>query len=118
MRTALALKGGTALTRCYFADYRFSEDLDFTLRETISFDDLLRRLEHVYDSARGSSGIIFTFDRQDRQTQAYSYTFYLAYIGALPVANDFKVDVTRREHLVFPLSGARSCTVTMSSRIS
>ena len=27
----LAFKGGTALKRCYFGDYRFSEDLDFTL---------------------------------------------------------------------------------------
>lgn len=27
----LAFKGGTALKRCYFSDYRFSEDLDFTL---------------------------------------------------------------------------------------
>ena len=31
LRTRLALKGGTALKRCYFVDYRFSEDLDFSL---------------------------------------------------------------------------------------
>lgn len=103
LRTVLALKGGTALKRCYFADYRFSEDLDFTLREAVSFDDLLRRLEHVYESARESSGIVFAFDRQDRQRHANSYIFYLAYTGPLPVANDFKVDVTLQERLVFPL---------------
>lgn len=28
----LILKGGTALRKCYFNDYRFSEDLDFSLR--------------------------------------------------------------------------------------
>jgi uncharacterized protein len=103
LRTALALKGGTALKRCYFADYRFSEDLDFTLREAISFDDLLRRLGHVYESARESSGITFAFDRQDRQTHANSYTFYLAYTGPLPVGNDVKMDVTLQERLAFPL---------------
>jgi len=27
----LIFKGGTALKRCHFGDYRFSEDLDFTL---------------------------------------------------------------------------------------
>ena len=27
LREVLAFKGGTALKRCYFADYRFSEDL-------------------------------------------------------------------------------------------
>jgi predicted nucleotidyltransferase component of viral defense system len=28
--SALVFKGGTALKKCYFGDYRFSEDLDFT----------------------------------------------------------------------------------------
>ena len=27
----LRFKGGTCLRKCYFADYRFSEDLDFTV---------------------------------------------------------------------------------------
>jgi predicted nucleotidyltransferase component of viral defense system len=27
-------KGGTCLKKCYFEDYRFSEDLDFTLLDT------------------------------------------------------------------------------------
>ena len=26
-------KGGTCLRKCYFPDYRFSEDLDFTARQ-------------------------------------------------------------------------------------
>ena len=30
LRDTLAFKGGTALRKCYFKDYRFSEDLDFT----------------------------------------------------------------------------------------
>ncbi len=30
LRETLVLKGGTALKKCYFGDYRFSEDLDFT----------------------------------------------------------------------------------------
>jgi hypothetical protein len=34
LQPVLAFNGGTALKRCYFADYRFSEDLDFTLRES------------------------------------------------------------------------------------
>jgi len=35
LRDQLAFKGGTALKRCYFGDYRFSEDLDFTLTEKL-----------------------------------------------------------------------------------
>ncbi len=30
LRDRLVFKGGTALKKCYFGDYRFSEDLDFT----------------------------------------------------------------------------------------
>lgn len=29
-RESLVFKGGTCLKKCYFPDYRFSEDLDFT----------------------------------------------------------------------------------------
>jgi len=103
LRTRLALKGGTALKRCYFADYRFSEDLDFTLLEAIPSDNLLHRLERVYEAVRESSGIVFAFDREDRQKHANSYTFYLRYTGPLPVGSDVKVDITVRERLVLPL---------------
>jgi len=48
IRTILGFKGGTALKRCYFGDYRFSEDLDFTLIEPVPPEELVRRLETVY----------------------------------------------------------------------
>src|SRR5205809_7544860 len=31
LREHLVFKGGTALKKCYFGEYRFSEDLDFSL---------------------------------------------------------------------------------------
>ena len=48
LQQSLAFKGGTALKRCYFGDYRFSEDLDFTLLAPIPFDVIRQRLEPVY----------------------------------------------------------------------
>src|ERR1035438_3400940 len=30
LKGTLVFKGGTALKKCFFGDYRFSEDLDFT----------------------------------------------------------------------------------------
>lgn len=103
LKPVLGFKGGTALKRCYFEDYRFSEDLDFTLTEPIAFEELAKRLESVYAAVYAASGIVFTFDREDRQTHENSYTFYLKYVGPLPTGNDVKVDVTLRETLVFPL---------------
>ena len=41
LRSKLAFKGGTALKRCYYPDYRFSEDLDFTLHVDLPHDDLI-----------------------------------------------------------------------------
>ena len=43
LKTVLGFKGGTALKRCYFGDYRFSEDLDFTLLEALPLEEILRR---------------------------------------------------------------------------
>ncbi len=31
-------KGGTCLRKCFFETYRFSEDLDFTLRKAVRLD--------------------------------------------------------------------------------
>ena len=103
LRSKLAFKGGTALKRCYFGDYRFSEDLDFTLLEPTSFEDLRLGLEPVYATVRADSGIEFAFDREDRNTHANSHTFYMRYIGPLPAGGTVKVDITIREQLAFPL---------------
>ena len=103
VRGVLAFKGGTALKRCYFSDYRFSEDLDFTLVQAVSFEELKSRLVPVYAWVQEASGIVFAFEREDRQPHGNNYTFYLRYEGPLPSGNDVKVDVTLRENLVFPL---------------
>ena len=102
LKDILCFKGGTALKRCYFGEYRFSEDLDFTLLEPLQLDDLLKRFEPVYSALRQESGITFEFDRVDRHKHSNSYTFYLKYEGPLPSGNNVKVDITQREHLVFP----------------
>ena len=103
LRQKLAFKGGTALRRCYFSAYRFSEDLDFTLLQPMSFEDLRLGLEPVYAAVREASGIEFAFDRNDRLPHSNSHTFYLKYMGPLPTGGSLKVDITIRERLVFPL---------------
>ena len=45
LREKIALKGGTALKKLYYAEYRFSEDLDFSTREPgilLDGDELLQ----------------------------------------------------------------------------
>ncbi|ADT85231.1 nucleotidyl transferase AbiEii/AbiGii toxin family protein [Thermococcus barophilus] len=47
----LAFKGGTCLKKAYFSDYRFSEDLDYTLTGKVSEDKLKERLERMLEFA-------------------------------------------------------------------
>jgi uncharacterized protein len=103
LKPVLAFKGGTALKRCYFANYRFSEDLDFTLIQPMSIEQILQQLEAVYETVREESGIEFRFDRMDRHGHVNAHTFYLEYQGPLPRPNSLKVDITIRETLIYPL---------------
>ena len=106
LRELLVFKGGTALKRCYFGDYRFSEDLDFTLSGDVPFETLRKELDPVFEEVRRASGIVFRFERQDRESHANSHTFYLGYEGPLPArsASQVKVDITIREKLVRPVA--------------
>jgi len=94
LKDLLIFKGGTALKRCHFGDYRFSEDLDFTLARAAEFAEIREGLEEIYRFVAQASGIRFAFDREDRQNHANSYTFYLSYQGPLPAPNSAKVDIT------------------------
>lgn len=106
LRERLVFKGGTALKRCWFGDYRFSEDLDFTLSGETGLDALRGELDPVFAEAAQATGAVFRFARADRKTHANSHTFYLGYEGPLPVpagGREVKVDVTIRELLVTPV---------------
>lgn len=101
LRSRLVFKGGTALKRCYFGNYRFSEDMDFTLVEEISLAQIVTELQPVYQEVQRCSGIILRYVREDRHSHANTYTFYLGYEGPLPGSGkEIKVDVTLRELLV------------------
>lgn len=55
LRESWVFKGGTCLKKCYFETYRFSEDLDFTIKDAGHLDDgFLKRVfgeigEWIYD---------------------------------------------------------------------
>jgi predicted nucleotidyltransferase component of viral defense system len=50
-------KGGSCLAKCHFSQYRFSEDLDFTLMETILRDALTRLLDQAKEMTQTGTGI-------------------------------------------------------------
>jgi predicted nucleotidyltransferase component of viral defense system len=110
LRERLAFKGGTALKRCYFGDYRFSEDLDFTLRADVPFEVIRQELEPVFAEVGRAGGVTIRFAQEGRQPHQNSHTFYLSYEGPLPATTrpkEVKVDITIREEVVFPLESRR-----------
>lgn len=55
----LVFKGGTCLKKCYFEKYRFSEDLDFTLKDK-DLQITNRMLQSVCDTITDKVGILFS----------------------------------------------------------
>ncbi len=102
----LAFKGGTAIKKCYIPDYRFSEDLDFTLREAVSFEKIQADLAFVFENVEKASGIKIQVSRYDRHSHENSHTFFIAYEGPLPgtTVKEVKVDITIQEKIVFPIA--------------
>jgi len=55
----MILKGGTGIRKVYIKNYRFSDDLDFTLIKNINKDDLLEHIYEATEKAKEETGINF-----------------------------------------------------------
>lgn len=100
----LAFKGGTALKKVYEPDYRFSEDLDFTLLDDTSNEDLLAAIEVLFPWLRREVNLVLDV-RRGEVHQAGNPAVYLNYVGPLRGelgSRFFKTDLTRDELLLFP----------------
>lgn len=56
----LVFKGGTALRKVYFTDWRYSEDLDFTAKHEMKEKELRQSLDEWYSQVEQSSQIRLT----------------------------------------------------------
>lgn len=104
LRDNLIFKGGTALRKIYIKDYRYSEDLDFTLVNHLPAAEILQEFDAIYDTARKSANIPMRFNRREEEHKD-SLTFYVNYSGPLGASierNEIKIDVTLKELLQFP----------------
>lgn len=112
---AWVFKGGTCLKKCYFETYRFSEDLDFTLRDEGHIEDgfLRQVMSEVVEWVADASGLtvpvdqlrfdIYTNPRGRRSCQGK-----IGYRGPVsPTSGSggwpkIKLDLTADERLVLP----------------
>lgn len=110
VRKNLIFKGGTSLSKCYFAGYRFSEDLDFTALRQVSAPAIRSMVDEAKKAIQKSIGIrtdrpetvIETID-DDYGTESYEARFYYdgpVVYGGTP--RSIRIHVNRDEPLLFP----------------
>lgn len=100
---ALAFKGGTVLKKVYIEDYRYSEDLDFTLlQEDLSNEILFNEYQEAFDFVKEEANISLQ-KIEDSEHESGSINFYIGYTGPLGgTSKQVKIDITRKEILEFP----------------
>ncbi len=100
----IVFKGGTVLKKVYFDDYRFSEDLDFTLLDdNISNQQIFDYFNEVFEYVREEANIPLEII-DDNEHEDGGINFYISYIGPLGgmgTNKRVKVDVSRSEKLQF-----------------
>ncbi|MBE9490104.1 MAG: nucleotidyl transferase AbiEii/AbiGii toxin family protein [Bacteroidetes bacterium] len=100
----IVFKGGTVLKKVYFEDYRFSEDLDFTLlNNEISNKQIFEWFTEVFEYIKEEANIpLEIIDNNEHEDVGIN--FYISYVGplgGLGANKKVKVDISRSETLVF-----------------
>lgn len=87
---ALAFKGGTVLKKFYFKDYRYSEDLDFTLvDDRLSNDEIQNAFKEVFLYVREEANIPLSMEDFGIH-ETGNINFYISYVG--PLDDYFGID--------------------------
>ena len=81
LRDRLAFKGGTALRRCWFKGYRFSEDMDFTLTEPTTLEDILAGFNEIFAAVEIDSGVHIDFKGKNASKAGTATLFFCATKG-------------------------------------
>jgi len=100
----IVFKGGTVLKKIYFADYRFSEDLDFTLLDNeITNEQIFAWFKEAFEYIRDEANIpLDIIDNNEHEDGGIN--FYISYVGPLGGQGNnkrVKVDISRSEKLEF-----------------
>lgn len=106
---AIVFKGGTVLKKVYFEDYRFSEDLDFTLlNDEILKEQIFEWFSEVFEYIQEEANIpLELIDTDNHRGEEGGINFYISYIGPLGGQGNnkkVKIDISRDEIMVFEIN--------------
>jgi predicted nucleotidyltransferase component of viral defense system len=104
LSNVIVFKGGTVLKKVYFEEYRFSEDLDFTLlKDNISNQQIFEYFNEVFDYVKEEANIPLKII-DDNEHEDGGINFYISYVGPLGgmgANKHVKVDISKSEKLQF-----------------
>lgn len=104
LSNSIVFKGGTVLKKIYFEDYRYSEDLDFTLLNyDVSNEQIFEWFVEVFEYVSEEANIPFEII-DDNLHEDGGINFYISYVGplgGLGANKRVKVDISRSEELLF-----------------
>jgi predicted nucleotidyltransferase component of viral defense system len=105
----LLFKGGTCLHKCYFPDYRFSEDLDFTATEQLDWQQVEQAVHEILGRITTEIGIDFSVqaprieilsDERDRESLQMR-VYYRGPHRSAASPRAIRLDVSCSEAVVF-----------------
>lgn len=95
----MAFKGGTSLRKIYFGDYRFSDDLDFTLLESTDLNKLEKQIRNAIRETKEETGITFLDELQSEEVvNGYVFTVYFRILRMTGAPLKIKIDITEKNN--------------------
>ncbi|NOT49096.1 MAG: hypothetical protein HOP17_15255 [Acidobacteria bacterium] len=111
LSSSLILKGGNAFRKAYFADARYSGDLDFSVQAEIDPTLIHNELNQVCQYVNDNTGVTFAIDenrvqpkRVDKEIRAFEARLYFrSFFGDEHVDLKAKLDVTEFDRIFLPI---------------
>ncbi|MEF8849092.1 MAG: nucleotidyl transferase AbiEii/AbiGii toxin family protein [Candidatus Thermoplasmatota archaeon] len=95
----MIFKGGTCLRKIYFENYRFSDDLDYTISDNIKNNELKEKIRNSIKKSRTQSGINFLDEFKSKKVQnGYVYIIYFRIIRTSGDPLKIKMDITKKDN--------------------
>jgi len=107
LKDALIFKGGTCIKKVHIEDYRYSEDLDFTLHpdleQKVSNDELYAAFNGIFEAIKEEANIDLSIPEDSKEVhESGGIKFFIEYVGPLGGRGDhIKTDISKGEKLEF-----------------
>lgn len=112
LKELFILKGGSAFRKCYFADARYSSDLDFSVQSEVDSEQIKTELNRVCEYVADNTGIAFNLDESrvapkkgvDTSAKIYEARLYFkSFYGEESIVLRTKLDLTELDRIFLPV---------------